>query len=247
MERLLFAYAGVGLATGAAALALLALARAHGKAVCRAVSGALAGAGWPRLLVPLQRRCLRPRLSRCWSCRLAAGYGAGGKHRQPAPRARLRGRRKRSVRTAGIDREYGTGNKGNLWNGTGGAAGSGCRRAVCTREGGRRLPGITQNSVLPRSGEILLPAPARLARLCVLQRAWAYVRCGTLRIMRYGAPARSHWNRPMESSAARKAYAAACRAVRMRAHRDICQCRCVPCPMAVGVLHRWSLVPEAPV
>ena len=80
MERLLFAYAGVGLATGAAALALLALAPFWEKRYA-ARFGALYGWRWLYACwFRLRRRCLRPRLSRCcWSCpprcRIRRGQG----------------------------------------------------------------------------------------------------------------------------------------------------------------------------
>ena len=89
MERLLFAYAGVGLATGAAALALLALAPFWEKRYAARFRCIV----WLALAV----RRLRPRLSRCcWSCPPRCRIRRGqGKHRQPArPRARLRGRGK---------------------------------------------------------------------------------------------------------------------------------------------------------
>ena len=97
MERLLFAYAGVGLATGAAALALLALTPFLEKRYAARFRCIVWLALAVRLLVPFAAPLPAPRLSRCcWSCPPRCRIRRGqGKHRQPArPRARLRGRGK---------------------------------------------------------------------------------------------------------------------------------------------------------
>ena len=97
MERLLFAYAGVGLATGAAALALLALAPFWEKGYAARFRCIVWLALAVRLLVPfaapLPAAAPQPLLLELPArCRIRRGQG---KHRQPArPRARLRGRGK---------------------------------------------------------------------------------------------------------------------------------------------------------
>ena len=97
MERLLFAYAGVGLATGAAALALLALAPFWEKRYAARFRCIVWLALAVRLLVPFAAPLPAPApqpllLELPASLRIRRGQG---KHRQPArPRARLRGRGK---------------------------------------------------------------------------------------------------------------------------------------------------------
>ena len=220
-----------------------------GKAVCRAVSvHCMAGAGCtPAGSVCGAAACARASAAAAGAARLAAGYGAGrGTRAAERPQARLRGRGKRSVRTARHPTEIrNQGNKRKRGTHKAAPRESGCRRArLHRRKGGQSFRSITQNSVL-RSGEILLPAPARAGRLCV-EEAGVGV-CALWHLAHYAVwRARTfHWNRPMESSAARKAYAAACRAVRMRRAPGIYANAAVPCPMAVGVLRPVVLVPEA--
>ena len=111
-------------------------------------------------------------------------------------------------------------------------------------EGRTEASGASRKTPVLRSGEILLPAPARLAGFVWLAGVGV---CALWHLAHYAVwRARTfHWNRPMESSAARKAYAAACRAVRMRRAPGIYANAAVPCPMAVGVLRPVVLVPEA--
>ncbi len=85
-------------------------------------------------------------------------------------------------------------------------------------EGRTEASGASRKTPVLRSGEILLPAPARLAGFVWLAGVGV---CALWHLAHYAVwRARTfHWNRPMESSAARKAYAAACRRCVCAAHR----------------------------
>ena len=151
MERLLFAYAGVGLATGAAALALLALAPFWEKRYAARFRCIVWLALAVRLLVPF-----------------AAPLPA------PAPQPLLLELPASLPDTARA----------------GETQAAGAPPGQAARKGGRRLP--EHHAKLPFSAQERSFFQRRRGwpALCGW-RAWAYVRCGTLRIMRYGAPARS--------------------------------------------------------
>ena len=117
MERLLFAYAGVGLATGAAALALLALTPFLEKRYAARFRCIVWLALAVRLLVPfaapLPAAAPQPLLLELpASLPDTARAGNTGSRRAHGPGCGDGG--KRSLRTAGIRQKYGTGNKGSL-------------------------------------------------------------------------------------------------------------------------------------
>ena len=200
-----------------------------GKAVCRAVSvHCMAGAGCtPAGSVCGAAACARASAAAAGAARLAAGYGAGrgntGSRRAPGPGCGDGG--KRSVRTAGIRQKYGTGNKGSLWNGTGGAAGSGCRRAVCT--GGRADGGfrsITQNSRSPLRRDPSSSAGAA-GRLCVASgrgRMCAVAPCALCGMARPHVPLEPADGKLCGAKGSRRGLPGGAYAPRTG---DICQCR----------------------
>ena len=240
MERLLFAYAGVGLATGAAALALLALAPSWEKRYAARFRCIVWLALAVRLLVPFAAPLpARPRLSRCcWSCPPRCRIRRGqGEHRQPARPSQAAGTGKASVPQAS---GRNTGPEIKEAFGTAQAAPREADAGVpsAQEEGRTEASGASRKTPVLRSGEILLPAPARLAGFVWLAGVGV---CALWHLAHYAVwRARTfHWNRPMESSAARKAYAAACRAVRMRRAPGIYANAVVPCPMAGACCVRW--------
>ncbi len=114
----------------------------------------------------LRRRCLRPRLSRCcWSCPPAAGYGAGrgntGSRRAPGPGCGD-GESVASVPQASdrntepeIKEAFGTAQAAPREPAAGVPS--------AQEEGRTEASGASRKTPVLRSGEILLPAPARLA------------------------------------------------------------------------------------
>ena len=170
MERLLFAYAGVGLATGAAALALLALTPFLEKRYAARFRCIVWLALAVHLLVPfaapLPAAAPQPLLLEL-PASLPDTARAGETQAAGAPTGQAAGTGESVASVPQASGRYGTGNKGSLWNGTGGAAGTGCRRAVCT--GGRADGGfrsITQNSRSPLRRDPSSCAGAA-GRLCV--------------------------------------------------------------------------------
>ena len=248
MERLLFAYAGVGLATGAAALALLALAPFWEKRYAARFRCIVWLALAVRLLVPfaaplpapapqpllLELPASLPDTARAGETQAAGappGQAAGtGESVASVPQASDRNTEPE------IKEAFGTAQAAPR------EADAGVPSAQ--EEGRTEASGASRKTPVLRSGEILLPAPARLAGFVWLAGVGV---CALWHLAHYAVwRARTfHWNRPMESSAAQKAYAAACRAVRMRRAPGIYANAAVPCPMAVGVLRPVVLVPEA--
>lgn len=229
MERLLFAYAGVGLATGAAALALLALAPFWEKRYAARFRCIVWLALAVRLLVPFaaplpapapQPLLLELPASLPDTARAGETQAAGA---PPGPGCGDGG--KRSVRTAGIRQKYRTGNKGSLWNGTGGAAGTGCRRAVCT--GGRADGGfrsITQNSRSPLRRDPSSCAGAA-GRLCVAGgrgRMCAVAPCALCGMARPHVPLEPADGKLCGAKGSRRGLPGGAYAPRTG---DICQCR----------------------
>ena len=248
MERLLFAYAGVGLATGAAALALLALAPFWEKRYAARFRCIVWLALAVRLLVPfaaplpaaapqpllLELPASLPDTARAGETQAAGappGQAAGtGESVASVPRASDRNTEPE------IKEAFGTAQAAPREPAAGVPS--------AQEEGRTEASGASRKTPVLRSGEILLPAPARLAGFVWLAGVGV---CALWHLAHYAVwRARTfHWNRPMESSAAQKAHAAACRAVRMRRAPGIYANAAVPCPMAVGVLRPVVLVPEA--
>ena len=220
MERLLFAYAGVGLATGAAALALLALAPFWEKRYAARFRCIVWLALAVRLLVPfaaplpapapqpllLELPASLPDTARAGETQAAGappGQAAGtGESVASVPQASDRNTEPE------IKEAFGTAQAAPR------EADAGVPSAQ--EEGRTEASGASRKTPVLRSGEILLPAPARLAGFVWLAGVGV---CALWHLAHYAVwRARTfHWNRPMESSAPGGAYASRT--------GDICQCR----------------------
>ena len=224
MERLLFAYAGVGLATGAAALALLALAPFWEKRYAARFRCIVWLALAVRLLVPfaapLPAAAPQPLLLEL-PASLPDTARAGETQAAGAPTGQAAGT---GESVASVPQASG-GNKGSLWNGTGGAAGTGCRRAVCT--GGRADGGfrsITQNSRSPLRRDPSSCAGAA-GRLCVAGgrgRMCAVAPCALCGMARPHVPLEPADGKLCGAKGSRRGLPGGAYAPRTG---DICQCR----------------------
>ena len=247
MERLLFAYAGVGLATGAAALALLALTPFLEKRYAARFRCIVWLALAVRLLVPfaapLPAAAPQPLLLEL-PASLPDTARAGETQAAGAPTGQAAGT---GESVASVPQASGRNTEPEIKEAFGTAQAAPREPAAgvpsAQEEGRTEASGASRKTPVLRSGEILLPAPARLAGFVWLAGVGV---CALWHLAHYAVwRARTfHWNRPMESSAAQKAHAAACRAVRMRRAPGIYANAVVPCPMAVGVLRPVVLVPE---
>ena len=225
MERLLFAYAGVGLATGAAALALLALTPFLEKRYAARFRCIVWLALAVRLLVPfaapLPAAAPQPLLLEL-PASLPDTARAGETQAAGAPTGQAAGT---GESVASVPQASGTGNKGSLWNGTGGAAGTGCRRAVCT--GGRADGGfrsITQNSRSPLRRDPSSCAGAA-GRLCVAGgrgRMCAVAPCALCGMARPHVPLEPADGKLCGAKGSRRGLPGGAYAPRTG---DICQCR----------------------
>ena len=209
MERLLFAYAGVGLATGAAALALLALTPFWEKRYAARFRCIVWLALAVRLLVPfaapLPAPAPQPLLLEL-PASLPDTARAGETQAAGAPTGQAAGTGE-SVASVPQASGRNTGPEIKEAFGTAQAAPREPAAGVpsAQEEGRTEASGASRKTPVLRSGEILLPAPARLAGFVWLAGVGV---CALWHLAHYAVwRARTfHWNRPMESSAARSGF-----------------------------------------